>query len=405
MRTCRNCGASLTETFADLGHQPLANAYLHEDQLDEPETTYPLHAMVCSECLLVQVGDSATPAEIFEDYAYFSGTSPTWVEHARAYATQMHHRIDLDAESLVVEVGSNDGYLLQHFKDDGIPVLGIEPAANIACAAMERDIPIRCAFFNLELARELHKAGIQADLLCGTNVLAHVPDIHSFVAGIKLILSGFGICTMEFPEIRHLIGQGEFDTIYHEHFHYFSFHTVADIFRANGLEIFDVESLPTHGGSIRIFAQHAAGPRSTTPAVGKQLATEGRAGLDQLATHTAFAERPGLIKADILNLLANLKLAGHTIAGYGAPAKGNTLLNYCGIGPELIDYVVDDSPHKQHLYLPGSHIPIVPASRLQETPPDYVLLLAWNLKEPILAANPQIQRWIIPFPRLEILTP
>jgi len=400
---CRNCAAPLSHTFVDLGYTPLANSYLTRDQLDGPEVTYPLKAFVCSRCLLVQLVPQATPQQIFSDYAYFSGTSPSWVEHARRYCHDMIGRFSLGGHSQVVEVASNDGYLLQHFQDAGVPVLGVEPAANIAAWANACGIKTVCEFFGRHTAAALAVDGVRADLLCGTNVLAHVPDLHDFVGGFRLLLKPRGVVTMEFPHIMHLIDQNQFDTIYHEHYSYFSFVVVCEVFHANGLEVFAVEELPSHGGSIRVYAQLAGAARPVEPSVAALLYKERQAGLHELNGYADYDLRVQQLKLQLLRFLIDAKEANKTVVAYGAPAKGNTLLNFCGVDATLVDYAVDDSPHKQGLYLPGSHIPIYTSDRLAATRPDYVLILPWNLSEPIIARSPQVAswggQWVVPIPK------
>jgi 2-polyprenyl-3-methyl-5-hydroxy-6-metoxy-1,4-benzoquinol methylase len=404
---CRSCGAPVDETFVDLGFQPLANAYLTAQDLHRPQVFHPLHAFLCTRCFLVQLPQAERPEEIFRQYAYFSSVSASWVEHARRYAEAMIGRLGLGPASRVVEIASNDGYLLQHFHARGIPVLGVEPAANIAQAARERGIPTETAFFGRALARELAAQGQRADLLVGNNVLAHVPDLNDFVAGLALLLAPGGILTLEFPHLLRLLQEHQFDTIYHEHFSYFSFHTVRRVAAAHGLTLWDVEELPTHGGSLRIFARHGAERPAETPAVGELLAREERAGLLDRATYRAFTGAVEAIKGQLLRFLLDAREQGRTVAGYGAPAKGNTLLNYCGVGPELLPFTVDLSPHKQGLFLPGTRIPIHPPEKIFETRPDYVLILPWNLKDEITGQMAAVRSWggrfVVAIPRVEVL--
>ena len=405
---CRFCDAPLKSVFADLGLSPLANSYLGEDELAGGERFYPLRALVCDECLLVQLPAAAAPEEIFSDYAYFSGYSTSWVEHARRYAEQVCDRFGLDESSRVVEVASNDGYLLQHFLKRGIPVLGIEPAANVARAAEAIGIPTEVEFLSAESGARLRAAGHSADLLVGNNVLAHVPDLHSFVAGLKALLAPHGVLTMEFPHVLRLIEETQFDTIYHEHFSYFSLLTVERIFAAHELTVFDVEELPTHGGSLRIYVrneddeQHPVGPR-----VGELRQREFDAGLGGIDGYTSFGDRALATKLSVLDFALNARREGKTIVGYGAAAKGTTLLNYCGLGPDFIDYVVDRSPHKQGRYLPGTRIPIYDPARIEETRPDYLLLLAWNLRDEIIEQMAHVRdfgcRFVTPVPVIRIL--
>ncbi|HEU5297853.1 MAG TPA: class I SAM-dependent methyltransferase [bacterium] len=405
---CRFCGKALRHTFVDLGSQPLANRYLEPAQLAEMEPFYPLHLYVCEACLLVQIEEIVSPVEIFTDYPYFSSYSESWLAHARAFTGEAVERFRLGPDSRVVEVASNDGYLLQYFRDRGIPVLGVDPAANVAQVAVARGIPTLVRFFGAQTARELAAGGQAADLLIGNNVLAHVPDLNDFVEGLKLALRPRGAIVMEFPHLMRLMAETQFDTIYHEHFSYFSLRTVSEVFRAHGLRIFDVEELPTHGGSLRIFAQHEASeahpPSERVPDL---LQRERRAGLDALGTYLAFGERVRRVKRHLLTFLIGVKEAGQSVVGYAAAAKGNTLLNFCGIRDDFIDYVADRSPHKQGRYLPGSHIPIVAPERIRETKPDVVLILAWNLRDEVMEQLQYVREWggrfAVPMPEPEVV--
>lgn len=391
--TCRFCAAPLTEVFADLGMSPLSNSYLTPEQGAGMEPFYPLLTWVCSSCRLVQVQEFETPDEIFSEYAYFSSYSSSWLEHAQTYVAQMIDTYGIGADSQVVELASNDGYLLQYFQQRGVPVLGIEPAANVARAAEAKGIPTRVRFFGRETAREL-AAECHADLLLGNNVLAHVPDLNDFVAGMKTLLASDGVITMEFPHLMRLVEDRQFDTIYHEHFSYFSFLTVSEVFAAHGLRLFDVEELPTHGGSLRIHAchaDHAARPQSERAT--ELLARERHAGYGELELYRAFAREVPAEKRQILSFLIDLKRQGLSVAGYGAPAKGNTMLNYCGIGTDFIDYTVDLNPHKQDTLLPGSHIPVNAPEALRETEPDVVLILPWNLRDEIMEQHDYVRDW------------
>jgi SAM-dependent methyltransferase len=404
---CRFCDAPLSRTFVDLGVSPLANSYLEPADLGRPETFYPLQAYLCEGCFLVQLPEAAAPEEIFTDYAYFSSVSTSWVEHARRYAEAVIGRFGLGPESLVVEIASNDGYLLRHFKERGVPVLGVEPAANVARAAAEAGIPTRTEFFTLELARALAAEGARADLLVGNNVLAHVPALNDFVAGIATALAASGVATFEFPHLLRLLEEHQFDTIYHEHFSYFSFHTALEVFAAHGLALFDVEELPTHGGSLRVYARHAEdGLKETSDRVADLLARERAAGLLDPTTYDAFEERVRATKRGLLRFLLDAADEGRRVAGYGAPAKGNTLLNYCGVGPDLLPYTVDRSPHKQGRYLPGTRIPIAGPERLREERPDYVLILPWNLREEIVEQMADVRSWggrfVVAIPEVEV---
>ena len=383
--TCRFCDAPLEHVFADLGSSPLANAYRRPEQRHEPETFYPLCAYVCTRCWLVQLPAVESPEAIFGDYAYFSSYSDSWLEHAKRYAGAMIERFGLGEDSAVLEVASNDGYLLRWFADAGVPVLGIEPAANVAEAAEAVGVPTRVAFFGSELARELVAEGRRADLLAANNVLAHTPHLRDFVAGVELVLAEQGVATFEFPHLVRLVEGNQFDTIYHEHFSYFSLGTVGRIFAAHGLEVFDVEELPTHGGSLRVYAQRTGAGRPVGEAVAALLARERDAGYDGLGPYEGFAEQVRRTKRRLLDFLVAAKDGGRTVVGYGAPAKGNTLLNYCGVRTDFLDFTVDRSPHKQGLLLPGTGIPIRAPEYLRAARPDYVLILPWNLRDEIAA--------------------
>ncbi len=405
---CRFCGSSLSRTFSDLGMSPLSNAYVKADAVTHMERFYPLHAYVCDSCLLVQLQEFASPEQIFDDYAYFSSYSESWLRHCQAYTAYMIERFGFGREHQVVEIASNDGYLLKYFKAAGIPVLGIEPAENVARVARDQGIETLVKFFGVETAEGLAAAGTRADLLLGNNVLAHVPDLNDFVRGLKILLKPEGVITMEFPHLLRLIEENQFDTIYHEHFSYFSFQTVERVFAHHGLSLFDVEELPTHGGSIRIFAQH---PETGKWAIGSRVAAmrekEAAFGVGRLETYTDFAEQVRQTKRALLDFLISAKRARKTIVGYGAPAKGNTLLNYCGIRTDFLDYTVDRSPHKQGQFLPGTRIPIYSPDRIRQTRPDYVLILPWNLKDEIIEQMSYVREWgakfVIPIPRVEVI--
>lgn len=408
-RECRFCGTALSISFADLGMSPLSNTYLREDQLHRMEPFYPLHAWVCESCHLVQLEEFESPDRIFSDYAYFSSYSDSWLDHARRYADAMVERFNFDRSSFVVEIASNDGYLLQHFHRHGIPVLGVEPAANVAAEAERKGIPTLVKFFGAATASSLASSGRQADLLIGNNVLAHVPALNDFVEGMRILLARDGIVTMEFPHLLRLMEQNQFDTIYHEHFSYFSFMTAERVFAAHRLTIFDVEEIPTHGGSLRIFARHADYVSLPVRArVGELRGREQTAGLDRLETYTAFAERIKSTKRSLLRFLIDVRESGKRVAGYGAPAKGNTLLNYCGVRSDLLEYTVDRSPHKQGLFLPGTHIPIFAPEKIRETRPDYVLILPWNLKDEIIEQMADVLSWggrfVIPIPEVKVIS-
>jgi 2-polyprenyl-3-methyl-5-hydroxy-6-metoxy-1,4-benzoquinol methylase len=405
---CRFCGTPLHHSFINLDMSPLANAYLRENQLLRMEPFYPLQLYVCEQCFLVQLDEFESPAQIFSDYAYFSSYSQTWLEHARQYSVEIMYRLQLDKHSKVVEIASNDGYLLQNFVQWEIPVLGIEPAANVAEVAIKKGIPTLSKFFGTDLARELVADGVQADLLVGNNVLAHVPRLNDFVAGMKLLLKPNGVITMEFPHLLHLIKQRQFDTIYHEHFSYFSLITVERVFAHHGLTIFDVDQIPTHGGSLRIYACHTESQaHPVNPRVKALRDIEVFEGFTNLQYYAAFTEAVKQIKADLLMFLIEARRQGKTVVGYGAPAKGNTLLNYCGVGQDFIEYVVDRNPYKQGLYLPGTHIPIRHPSAIPATRPDYLLILPWNLKDEIMQQEAHILEWggrfVIPIPSVQVV--
>ena len=404
---CRFCGAELTHTFADLGMSPIANNYLTEDQLSSMEPFFPLHALACDRCFLVQLEEFETPEAIFSDYSYFSSYSTSWLDHCRSYVEMASERYGLGERSQVVELASNDGYLLQYFVERGVPVLGVEPAANVAEVAIERGIPTEVAFFGKQTATDLAARERQADLLIGNNVLAHVPDLNDFVAGMKELLAPGGVITMEFPHLERLIEERQFDTIYHEHFSYFSLLTARRVFAAHDLSIFDVEELPTHGGSLRIHACHAddAG-RSVSDAVRSLEAREERAGLTDIDTYVAFGLAVQQEKREILESLIGLKNEGKTIVGYGAPAKGNTLLNFCGVGTDFISFTADRSPHKQGRFLPGSHIPIRAPEEIERARPDVVFILPWNIREEIMEQLRFVSDWggrfLVRAPALEL---
>ena len=404
---CRFCSNLLSHTFVDLGMSPLSNAYLKLDTINKAEKFYPLHTYVCDNCFLVQLEEFETPEQIFSDYAYFSSYSETWLRHAENYTELMIKRFGLNANSQVIEIASNDGYLLQYFQKQNISVLGIEPAANVAKVAEEKGIPSLVKFFGVSTAKELVNQGIQAHLLLGNNVLAHVPDLNDFVAGMKIVLKPDGILTMEFPHVLQLILQNQFDTIYHEHFSYFSFLTVEKVFATHGLTLFDVEELPTHGGSLRIYGQHNDGKKPISDRVSLLKSKEIEAGLDQRSTYLGFGEQVKATKRHLLSFLIDIKNRGKSVVGYGAPAKGNTLLNYCGIRTDLLDYTVDRSPYKQGLFLPGTHITIYHPDKIIETKPDYLLILPWNIKDEIIEQMSHIREWggkfVVPIPEVEVI--
>lgn len=406
---CRFCRSPLTHTLVDLGLQPLANSNLTAAELAAgTERTYPLHARVCASCFLVQVDDPVAADEIFDSgYAYFSSYSASWVEHARRYSEAMIARFGLGPDSLVVEVASNDGYLLQHFKAAGVPVLGIEPTANTAQAAIDKGVPTEVMFFNGETGRELAARGVRADLMAANNVLAHVPDIGGFVAGFREVLKPEGVLTFEFPHFLNMLELVQFDTIYHEHFSYLSLLAVAQVLRANGLRAFDVELLPTHGGSLRLFCAHEASSHPETDALKTLRAREAAAGLHKLETYDGYAARVDAVRDSFLAFLRQAKADGKSVAAYGAAAKGNTFLNYAGVGADDLVAAFDANPHKQGRYLPGSHVPILAPERVAEVKPDYLLILPWNLKDEIMAQLAYIRAWggrfVIASPRTEVL--
>jgi SAM-dependent methyltransferase len=390
---CRFCGAPVDAVFADLGMSPLANSFLPAERANGMEPFYPLRALVCGECFLVQLEEFQTPEHIFSDYAYFSSYSSSWLEHSRRYAEQMIERLGLGADSHVVEIASNDGYLLQFFHDRQIPVLGIEPAANVAKVALQKGIPTLVEFFGAATAQSL-AGGSSADLLLGNNVLAHVPDLNDFVAGMKILLKPGGVITVEFPHLLRLLEGNQWDTIYHEHFSYFSFLTVTRVFEAHGLRPFDVEELPTHGGSLRVYACHGENAGMVeSPAAAELRERERARGYEDLDTYLGYGARVEADKRKILSFLIELKQQGLRIVGYGAPAKGNTLLNYCGVRRDFIDYTCDMNPHKQGYFLPGSHIPIRSPEAIREDRPDVVLILPWNLTDEIVEQLGFIREW------------
>jgi C-methyltransferase C-terminal domain/Putative zinc binding domain/Methyltransferase domain len=405
--SCRFCSEPLQQTVVDLGMSPLCESYLSASQINHMEPFYPLHVRVCGRCFLVQLEEYVSPENIFTDYAYFSSYSDSWLAHAKAYAEQMTNRFQLNPNSLVVEVASNDGYLLQYFVARQIPVLGIEPAANVASVAVELGVPTLVKFFGTATARELVAQGKRADLLLGNNVLAQVPDLNDFVAGMKILLGPKGVITIEFPHLMRLMEENQFDTIYHEHFCYFSFLTAEKIFAAHGLTLFDVEELTTHGGSLRIYARHVEdSAKVVSEKVHELRAREESAGFARPEQYHSFAEQVRETKRKLLQFLIEAKRAGKQIAGYGAPGKGNTLLNYCGIRTDFLDYTVDRSPHKQGKFLPGTHVPIYSPDRIRETRPDYLLILPWNLKDEIMKQNAYIRDWggqfVVPIPEVKV---
>jgi SAM-dependent methyltransferase len=404
---CRFCGAALQHTFVDLGMSPLCESYLRSDQLNEMEPFYPLHVFICEKCFLVQLEEYVGPDHIFTEYAYFSSYAESWLEHCRKYTDQMAERFALNKQSLVAEIASNDGYLLQYFVKKQIAVLGIEPAANVAKVAVEKGVTTLVKFFGAQLALELAADGQQADLLIGNNVLAQVPDLRDFVAGMKILLKPRGVFTLEFPHLLRLMEGNQFDTIYHEHFSYFSFLAAEKIFDVHGMTLFDVEELSTHGGSLRIYGRHIED--SSKPVTSRVAALKSKEldyGLARLECYRSFAEKVKKTKRELLECLIRAKDAGKSIVGYGAPGKGNTLLNYCGIGRDFLDYTVDRNPYKHGRFTPGTHIPIYPPEKIRETRPDYLLILPWNLRSEVMHQMTFIREWggefIVPIPEATI---
>ncbi|WP_084444788.1 class I SAM-dependent methyltransferase [Hymenobacter roseosalivarius] len=404
---CRFCGTPLTHTFVNLGTSPLCQNHVRPSEFNMAEPFYPLHARVCKECFLVQLDEFVSPKEVFNDYAYFSSYSVSWLRHAQRYTDMAAERFNLNSSSLVVEIASNDGYLLQYFVEKGILVLGVEPAANVAEHAQAKGINTMVRFFGRDTAQHIATTVGQADLLLGNNVLAHVPDINDFVGGMQVLLKPEGVITMEFPHLLRLIEGNQFDTIYHEHFSYLSFNTVERIFAHHGLTLFDVEEVPTHGGSLRIFARHTAHEAQlVTERVAELREREVEAGILDLALYAAFEEKTKETKRKLLDFLIEAARAGKKVAGYGAPGKGNTLLNYCGIRTDFMEYTVDLSPHKQGNFLPGTRIPILHPNHIKETKPDYVLILPWNLREEIMEQMAEVRSWggkfVVPIPEVKV---
>jgi hypothetical protein len=405
---CRFCQAPLRHTFVDLGMSPLCESYLTVDQLNAMEPFYPLHVMVCEECFLVQLEEYVSPEHIFTEYAYFSSYSDSWLKHSSNYVAMISERLGLGAQSLAVELASNDGYLLQYFVERGIPVLGVEPAVNVAKAAEEKGVSTLVKFFGCQTARQMVADGQAANLIIGNNVLAQVPDLNDFVGGIRIALKPEGVATLEFPHLERLMAESQYDTIYHEHFSYFSLITVEKIFSAHGLVLFDVDEIPTHGGSIRIYLRHVEdGSKPVAAAVVGLRERELAAGLDRMETYATFAEQVMESKRALLELLIRLRRAGKCIVGYGAPGKGNTLLNYCGVRTDFLEFTVDRNPYKQGRFLPGTHIPIYSPERIRERRPDYILILPWNLKTEIVAQLDYAREWgakfIVPIPAARVL--
>jgi SAM-dependent methyltransferase len=401
------CGSGNLHSVVDLGMSPLCESYVPAERLNEMEPFYPLHVFVCADCYLVQLDEYVGPEDIFSEYAYFSSYSDSWVKHMEKYAHAVTDRLSLNAESLVIEVGSNDGYLLKHFAGMGIPVLGIEPAANVAQTAIDQGIPTWVEFFGVETARQLVAEGRQADLIAGANVMAQIPDINDFVEGLRIALKPEGVITIEFPHLMRLIEGNQFDTIYHEHFSYFSLYSAERIFEAHGLAAFDVEELKSHGGSLRVHARHAEGAEGHITARLRRLReTEGAAGVDSLSYYADFAERVKETKRKLLAFLIDAKRENKKISGYGAPGKGNTLLNYCGVRTDFLDFTVDRNPYKQGKFLPGTHIPIHHPERIGQEKPDYIVILPWNLKAEISEQLSYVREWgakfVVPIPETQV---
>jgi len=407
---CRFCDSKLEISFADLGMTPTCQEHVVPEKLKSMEKFYPLHAYVCHKCWLVQLIEFELPEILFtDDYAYYSSYSDSWLDHISRYTDLMVKKYNFNENHFVAEIASNDGYLLQYFEKKGIPVLGIEPAGNVADVAISKGIPTEKLFFGIKTANDLVKKYGKCDLLAANNVLAHVPDINDFVEGMKIFLIEHGVITVEFPHLQNLIEQNQFDTIYHEHFSYLSLTSVFTIFKHHGLTIFEVEELPTHGGSLRIFAKHSEDQtKEIHSSVENLLEREENLGFKSVELYQSFGEKVKETKRSLLEFLINAKKEGKTIVGYGAPGKGNTLLNYCGIKTDFIDYTVDRSPIKQNNYLPGSHIPIYAPDKISKTKPDYVLILPWNLKNEIMKQMKHVENWggkfVIPIPKVEILT-
>jgi SAM-dependent methyltransferase len=406
---CRLCDKALNTSFMDLGMSPLCESFLTAEQTDAMEPFYPLHALVCDSCFLVQLKEYVQPEHIFTEYAYFSSYSTSWVEHARRYCEMIKGRLALGAHSRVYEIASNDGYLLQHFLPLGVPVTGIEPAANVAEVARKKNIPTLVEFFGLSLAQKLASEGKTADLIIGNNVLAQVPDLNDFTAGMAHLLAPQGVITLEFPHLEKLINENQFDTIYHEHFSYFSLVTIDRMAKRHGLKVFDVEEIGTHGGSLRVYLCRADAAHAVSPKVIALLAHERQIGFENIASYARFAAGVHDTKRKLLSFLIACKAKGARICGYGAPGKGNTLLNYCGIGTDFLDFTVDRNPYKHGRYTPGMHIPIYPVEVIDEVKPDYLFILPWNLKNEIVAQMRHVGDWgckfIVPIPSVHVIDP
>lgn len=407
--SCRLCGSFLKHTFVDLGMSPPCESFVPADRLDQMEPYYPLYALVCDHCFLVQLKEYFSPAEIFTEYAYFSSYATSWVDHARVYCEEITEKLSLNKNSFVVEIASNDGYLLQHFIPKDIPVLGVEPAANVAQAAVAKGVPTRVDFFGASLAAHMVETGQKADLIIGNNVLAQVPDLNDFVRGMQILLKPEGVITLEFPHLANLIEQNQFDTIYHEHFSYFSLLTIRYMAHRHRLKVIDVEELSTHGGSLRVYLAHNSSKRKAGPRVAALLKREQIFGLNNIATYEQFAEKTRRTKRDLLSFLISAKNAGKRICGYGAPGKGNTLLNYCGIGTDFLEFTVDRNPYKHGRFTPGMHIPIHDVAAINSYRPDYILILPWNFKDEIIRQMHHVVEWgakfIVPIPHVTLIDP
>jgi SAM-dependent methyltransferase len=406
---CRLCHGPLTTSFIDLGMSPLCESFLRADEVDQMEPYYPLHVLVCGGCFLVQLQEYVKPEHIFTEYAYFSSYSTSWVEHARRYCEMIKARFGLSSKSQVFEIASNDGYLLQHFLALGVPVTGIEPAANVAEVARQKNIPTLVEFFGLKLAQQFVPEGRRADLIVGNNVLAQVPDLNDFTAGMAHLLAPNGVITLEFPHLERLIDENQFDTIYHEHFSYFSLVTIDRLAGKHGLKVFDVEHLSTHGGSLRVYLCRADAAHAKSPGVKALLAHEREIGFENIRTYRRFSATVHHTKRQLLSFLIKAKEEGAKVCGYGAPGKGNTLLNYCAIGTDFLDFTVDRNSYKHGRYTPGMHIPICPVSAIDEAQPDYLLVLPWNLKNEIVAQMRHVGAWgckmVFPIPSVEVIDP
>ncbi|MDF3156515.1 class I SAM-dependent methyltransferase [Mesorhizobium sp. XAP10] len=407
--SCRLCGSRLRHTLVDLGMSPPCESFLRAEQLDQMELYYPLNVLVCDRCYLVQLKEYVSPETIFSEYAYFSSFSTSWVAHAKAYCGAITERLGLGADSFAVELASNDGYLLQHFLPLGVPVLGVEPAANVARAAVEKGVPTRVDFFGVRLALQMVAEGLRADLIIGNNVLAQVPDLNDFVAGIKILLKPEGVVTLEFPHVERLMTENQFDTIYHEHFSYFSLLTIDLMAARHGLRLIDVEELPTHGGSLRVYLANEGSSWATDDSIAELLDREKRHGLTEMTTYTSFGYKAQRAKRDLLAFLISAKDEGKTICGYGAPGKGNTLLNYCAIGTDFLDFTVDRNPYKHGRFTPGMHIPIKSIEAIEQAKPDYILVLPWNLKDEIIQQMHHVAAWgakfVVPIPFVTVIDP